>query len=70
MSVTFLVQECTEDDKNSSSSCSVRIVKARGRHAYDLLDWLSFPPDDLFIGIIIGHGVKLGRQALIIRESH
>ena len=48
----------------------MRIVKARGRHAYDLLDWLSFPPDDLFIGIIIGHGVKLGRQALIIRESH
>ena len=70
MSVTFLVSECTEDDKNSSSSCSVRIVKARGRHAYDLLDWLRFPPDDLSIGIIIGHGVKLGRQALIIRESH
>ena len=70
VSVTFFVPKCTEDDKNASSGCNVRIVKARERHAFDPLDWLSFPPDDLSIDIIIGHGVKLGKQAQIIRESH
>ena len=36
----------------------------------DPLDWLSFPPDNLDIQVVIGHGAKLGRQAQIIRKSH
>ena len=70
VSVTFFVPKCTEDDKNASSSCNVRIVKARERYGFDPVDWLSFPPNDLPIDIIIGHGVKLGKHAQIIRESH
>ena len=30
---------------------------------------LSFPPDHLQIDIIVGHGVKLGKQAQIIKKS-
>ena len=33
------------------------------------LDWLSFPPRDLATDVIIGHGVKLGRQAQVIRDG-
>ena len=63
VSVTFLVPECTEDDKNESSACNVRIVKAQEHYAFNPVDLLSFPPDDLSIDIIIGHGVKLGKHA-------
>ena len=34
----------------------------------DPLDWLSCPPKDLHIDIVIGHGMKLGRQVQIIRN--
>ena len=70
VSVTFLVPKCTEDDKNSSSDFKVRIVEAQEKDGFDPIDWLSFPPDDLSINIIIGHGVKLGKYAQIIRKSH
>ena len=70
VSVTFLVPECTEDDKNESSACNVRIVKAQEHYAFNPVDLLSFPPDDLSIDIIIGHGVKLGKHAQIIKKSH
>ena len=36
----------------------------------DALDWLSFPPDDLRIDVVVGHGVRLGHQAQVIRDSH
>ena len=47
------------------------IVTALRRPGYrDELDWLSFPPDHLGIDVVVGHGVKLGRQAQVIRDSH
>ena len=70
VSVTFLVPKCTEDDKSASNSHNVRIVKAQEQFGFDPVDWLSFPPDDLSIDIIIGHGVKLGKHAQIIKKSH
>ena len=30
--------------------------------AFEQLDWLCFPPKDLQIDIIVGHGVKLGKR--------
>jgi len=36
----------------------------------DELAWLNFPPNELQIDIVVGHGVKLGYQAQIIRETH
>ena len=32
------------------------------------LEWLLFPPENLQIDVIVGHGIKLGKQAQIIRE--
>ena len=31
---------------------------------------MSFPPKDLVIDVVVGHGAKLGKQAQIIRKSH
>ena len=67
---TFFVPKCTEDDKKAGSSHNISVVEAKERPGYPPVDWLSFPPRDLHIDVIIGHGVRLGKQAQVIRESH
>ena len=70
--VTLLVPQfaCCEEEKRTARSHNVAIREAERRPGYDSLDWLSFPPNDLAIDIVLGHGGKLGKQAQVIRESH
>ena len=71
--VTILVPEfeCDEEDKRTARSYNIAIKEVQRRPAFsDPLDWLSFPPKDLDIQVVVGHGAKLGRQAQIIRKSH
>ena len=69
--VTFFLPKCSDEDKKAAASHSVYILKARRRPGYhDELDWLSFPPENLRIDVVVGHGVKLGRRAQVIRYSH
>ena len=71
--VTILApeSECGEKDKRVAKSYNISIIEVGHLPAFsDPLDWLSFPPDDLDIQVVIGHGAKLGRQAQIIRKSH
>lgn len=70
VAVTFFVPKCTEQDKKAAGKHNIRIVEATERLGYEALEWLSFPPRDLDIDIIIGHGVKLGKPAQVIRETH
>ena len=72
LEVTLLVPEfsCYEKEKRAAKSHNVIIREAERRPGYDPLDWLSFPPRDLVIDIVLGHGAKLGKQAQVIRESH
>ena len=70
VAVTFFVPKCTENDREESRKHNISIVEAKERPGYEPLDWLSFPPRDLIIDIIIGHGVKLGKQAQVIKDSH
>jgi len=67
--ITFFVPQCSDEDKNVALSHSINIVEATRRPGYEELEWLSFPPEHLKIDVIVGHGVKLGRQAQVIRES-
>ena len=34
---------------------------------FEQLDWLCFPPEDLQVDIVVGHGVKLGKQAQVFK---
>ena len=71
--VTLLVPElaCGEEDKRTARSHGIVIREAQTRPGYnDPLEWLSFPPSDLVVDIILGHGAKLGKQAQFIKESH
>ena len=71
--VTLLVPQfaCSEDEKRAAKSYNIVIREAERRPGYnDPLDWLSFPPKDLVIDIVVGHGGNFGKQAQVIRESH
>ena len=68
--ISFLVPQCSEEDKRTALSHHIKIVEATSLTGFDELEWLNFPPDHLQIDVIVGHGVKLGHQAQVIRKSH
>ena len=59
--VTFFVLEgpCTDEHK--------KVVEAKKLAGFDPLYWLIRPPPDLSMDVVIGHGVKLGRQAQVLK---
>ena len=70
--VSLLVPEgvCTDEDKKEGQRCGITVVEAKKLTGYEQpLDWLISPPQDHKIDVVIGHGVKLGRQVQVIKES-
>ena len=69
--VTLLVPEgvCKDEEKREASSFGVTVIEAKKLLDYDRLDWLTCPPKDLSIDVLVGHGRKLGRQVQIIRNN-
>ena len=65
--ITFFLPQCGEEDKKQANGHNVSIVEAIPHTGFDKLDWLSFPPEELEIDIVVGHGVILGRYAQVIR---
>ena len=66
--ITFFLPICRQKDKNLALKHNVKIVEATPMPGFEPLDWLCFPPGDLQIDIIVGHGVKLGKVAQIIKR--
>ena len=68
--VSLLVPEgaCTLQEKQEADSYKISVVEARAHAAFDRLDWLSFPPKDHVMDVVVGHGVKLGRQGQVMRN--
>ena len=67
--ITFFLPQCSQEDKKVAMKHNVKIVEATPLPGFEQLDWLCFPPEDLQIDIIVGHGIKLGKQAQIIKRS-
>ena len=68
--VTFFLPKCSVENKEEAKQHGISIVEAERKPGYEELDWLTFPPQDLQIDIVVGHGVKLGKQAQVMRKSH
>ena len=68
--ISFLVPQCSEEDKRTALSHHIKIVEAKRPIGFSKLECLSFPPDYLQIDVIVVHGVKFGHQAQVISESH
>ena len=71
MKVSLLVPQgaCNYEERSEAHSYGISVVEAKRLVAFDRLDWLSFPPHEHLMDIVVGHGVKLGRQVQIIRGS-
>ncbi|XP_073257638.1 uncharacterized protein [Porites lutea] len=67
--ITFFLPQCSQEDRKVALQNNVKIVEAEPLLGFEQLEWLCFPPDHLQIDIIVGHGVKLGKQAQIIKKS-
>ncbi|XP_015754283.1 PREDICTED: uncharacterized protein LOC107333935 isoform X3 [Acropora digitifera] len=69
--VSLLVPEgvCKEEDKSEARSFGISILDAKKCVGLDSLVWLSNPPQDHKIDIIVGHGVKLGCQVQLIKRQ-
>ena len=66
--ITVFLPRCSEGAKNQALTHNVKVVEATPLPGFEELDWLSFPPEDLHIDIVVGHGIKLGHQAQVIRK--
>ena len=69
--VSFLVPEgaCDDEDKQTARSFGISILDAKKCVAVEPLLWLSNPPQDHKIDVIVGHSVKLGRQVQLIKKQ-
>ena len=68
--VTLFLLKCSQENKEEAKHHGISIIEAERQPGYEELDWLSFPPQDLQIDVVVGHGVILGKQARIICKSH
>ena len=69
--VSLLVPEgaCNDEDKREAGSFQVSILDATRCVGAELLLWLSNPPQDHKIDVIVGHGVKVGCQVQLIKRQ-
>ncbi|XP_044175072.1 uncharacterized protein LOC114961666 isoform X5 [Acropora millepora] len=67
--VSLLVPEgaCNDRDKREAQTFDLNVVEAKQRLGYEPLDWLGFPPEGHRMDVVVGHGVKLGRQVQAIK---
>ena len=69
--VSLLVPEgaCNDKDKREARTFGISILDAKKCVGFEPLLWLSNPPQDHNIDVIVGHGVKLGCQVQLIKRQ-
>ena len=67
--ITFFLPKCSQQDKKIALEYNVEILEAKPVPGMEQLNWLCFPPDDLQIDIIVGHGAELGSLAYAIKMN-
>lgn len=69
--VTFFYHgKCSHKDSREADDRNVNLLEASKRPGFDPDVLLSFPPEDLEIHFVVGHSIKLGKQAQIIKRYH
>ena len=67
---TMYLLFCSEEDKRAAAEFRVCLLKAERMPGFDPADWLLSIPKDHHMDVVIGHGIRLGRRALIIKQLH
>ncbi|XP_044172002.1 D-inositol 3-phosphate glycosyltransferase-like isoform X2 [Acropora millepora] len=68
--VSMYLPLCSEEDERAAAGFGVRLLKAKKKPGYDPIESLASIPRDHRMDVVIGHGIHLGRQVPIIKESH
>ena len=66
----FYCGKCSHTDCREADVRNVNLLEASKRPGFDSDVSLSFPPEDLEIHYVVGHSIKLGKQAQIIKRYH
>ena len=66
--VSMYLPLCSEEDERAAAGFRVCLLKAKKKPGYDPIDWLASVPKDHHMDVVIGHGIRLGRQVLTIKE--
>ncbi|XP_044170452.1 LOW QUALITY PROTEIN: uncharacterized protein LOC122947404 [Acropora millepora] len=66
--VSMYLPLCSEEDERAAAEFRVHLLKAKKKPGYDPIDWLASVPKDHHMDVVIGHGIRLGRQVLTIKE--
>ena len=69
LEITFFLPKCSQQDKKEALEYNVKIAEAKPVPGMEQLNWLCFPPNDLQIDIIVGHGAELGSPAYAITRN-
>ena len=69
VAVSVFLPECDQTERDAAKKNNITLVQAEPRPGFDKMLWLCYPPKDLEIDFVIGHGVVLGRQAQIITDN-
>ena len=68
--VFFFLPKCDQAETEAAKENDITLVQAEPITGVDdELQWLCYPPKWLQIDFVIGHGVKLGRQAQVIKKN-
>ena len=67
--ITFFLPKCSQEDRKIALEHKAKIVQATPLlPAFEQLNCFFFPPKDLQIEVIVGHRIKLGKQAQVIKD--
>ncbi|XP_015749378.1 PREDICTED: uncharacterized protein LOC107329155 [Acropora digitifera] len=60
----------SEEDERAAAGFNVGLLKAKKKPGYDPIDWLASVPKYHHMDVVIGHGIRLGRQVPVMKELH
>ena len=69
--VSMYLPAFKDKDKSAADKCRVHLLKAEEKPGYDdPIDWLASIPKEHQMDVVIGHGIRLGKQIPHIKVSH
>ena len=69
VSVTLVVPEYTEEEKEDASKCKVNLTKVETMTGFTPIQSLAFPPKECKFDVVIGHGHKFGPPAQVVAKN-
>ena len=67
--VTVFLPQCSEEDKKDADSYNVKLIEAVKVPGLKPVFWLACVPDGHAMDCVLGHGVALGQQILLIKRN-